>query len=125
MSEDWQRSIKLQQDGGEAWPSVYEEPVTSSDATSTPLALQAAWTTAGYKVRVDDLWISVDSATLVTVRSKTTNTSVWQGRLAADLPFQLTARNGLLCPDEAEALELITADAVNVYATLNWHPVPA
>lgn len=65
---------------------------------------------------VVDMEISVDTNNLVTVRTATTNTIIWQHYMSANQPKQVTYQGLIKSPDANEAIQILTASAVNVRA---------
>lgn len=110
-------------DAGPSWTSksgVNGETVTSANATSTPLVVTDAPAT-GQKIVLDDIEISSDTKTLVTLRTTTGNKKLGQYRIPADGFLQVTTRGKKKAPTANQTLEVITADAANIYVTATYH----
>ncbi|CAN5418371.1 hypothetical protein BH11PLA2_BH11PLA2_32480 [soil metagenome] len=111
------------QDSGPAWTSsfgVAGEVVTSANVTSTALVVTDAPAT-GKKLCLDDLELSVDGATMITLRTTTGLEVLGVYPFAAAGFLQVTTRGKKNAAAADDTLEIISSTAVNVWAGANYH----
>jgi hypothetical protein len=112
-----------QTDGGPGWVQqlgVNGAPVTSADASSTPLVITDA-PHSGKRIVLDDLELSVDTKMTLTLRTVSDHQIIGYYHLAADSFIQVTTRGLKRAPAANRALELLASAAGNVWATALYH----
>lgn len=110
-------------DGGPFWTSVFGvsgQAVSSANASSTPLVITDA-PTAGEKIVLDDVEISVDTAMTVTLRTTTGNKVLGKYYLPANGTIQVTTRGQKKAPTANQTLEVLTSVAGNISVCATYH----
>lgn len=110
-------------DGGPAWASsfgVSGEVVTSADATSTPLVITDA-PTSGQKIVLDDLEITSEVETIITLRTTSGNKVLGKYAIAENQTLQITTRGKKKAPAANQTLEVLAADAGNIHVGASYH----
>ena len=102
-------------DEGEGWTSSY---TYTTSANMTSAADITAAPTAGQKIKVTDIILSSDTATLFQFKEETSGTVIGAVRIAADAAIQLTPRGGWKLATADKKLQGQAADAGNVYVTV-------
>ncbi len=111
-------------DSGPAWADslgVSGAPVTSADASSTPLVITDA-PTSGEKIVLTALFVSVDAAMTLSLRTTTDHAVMGKFILpAGGPPCQLTPRGKWKSPGANRTLELLASVSGNIYCTPIYH----
>lgn len=109
-------------DAGTAFTSVLGvsgAAVQSADITTATAITDAP--TAGQKIVLDDLWISTDTAMLITIEEETSGTVFVGFYLAADTAYQFTPRGKLKLITADKKLMADSDTAGNVVITAIYH----
>jgi hypothetical protein len=111
----------ISKDDGPAW--AYDQHyVTSADAQAGVAITDAAPT--GKNVVIDDILISTDTAMNVILKSGTTATAFFKTFLYSYVPVFISFRDGLRCPDAAEAVKAFASVAGNIAIACSYHYDP-
>jgi hypothetical protein len=105
-------------DAGPAWTSAYLH-VASADASGG--ADLTAAPTAGQKICIDDVIISVGAALTVTLEEETSGADVAIFYMAANSTIQITPRGKIKLPTADKKLRLDTSGAGNIAVTVTYH----
>lgn len=105
-------------DNGPAWTPVRAlkssaDATTASDLTAAP--------TAGQKVVIDDLWVSVDTAMRVDILEETSGTVLWSAYLPGGGCVQFTPRDGLKLDTADKKARIQTSAAGNLRCIALYH----
>lgn len=111
-------TIGATRDAGPAWTSAYLH--TASADASGGADLTAA-PTAGQKICIDDLIISVGADLTVTLEEETSGTDVMVFYMAAKSTIQVTPRGQVKLPTADKKLRLDTSGAGNIAVTVVYH----
>lgn len=110
-------------DGGPSWTSVTgvsNATVVSADASGAAAAVTAA-PTAGQKLVIDDLIISVGAALTVTITEETSGTVKGKYYMAANSTIQITPRGKMKLDTADKKLMVQTSGAGNIGVTTLYH----
>jgi hypothetical protein len=105
-------------DAGPAWTSAYQH--TASADASGGADLTAA-PTAGQKICIDDVVISVGAALTVTLEEETSGTDLMLFYMAANSTIQITPRGKWKLPTADKKLRLDTSGAGNIAVMVTYH----
>jgi hypothetical protein len=99
--------------------TVSDTTVASADA-SAGADLSAA-PTAGLKIVIDDLLISVGAALTITVQEETTTTVIYKLYMAANTTVTFSPTNGRKLPSADKKIRIVASGAGNVFASCSYH----
>jgi hypothetical protein len=111
-------TIGATQDAGPAWTSAYQH-TASADASAGADATAAP--TAGQKIVVDDIIVSVGADLTVTFEEETSGTDIFVLYMAENTVAQITPRTQVKLPTADKKLRIKTSGAGNVACTVCYH----
>ncbi|MDP2619921.1 MAG: hypothetical protein Q8P46_07045 [Hyphomicrobiales bacterium] len=94
--------------------------LASADASATPADISAA-PASGEKIVLDDLFLSVDTDLLVTVKEETSGTVMLALYMAAGTAQQFTPRGKMKLPVAGKKLQVQTSATGNIKVTALTH----
>lgn len=106
------------QDSGPSW-TVLRKNTTSADATGGVDLTTAPTSTE--KIVIDDLIVSVDTDMNISFTEETTGTEILKLYLSANVPPQLTLRNGIKLDTADKKLKATASVAGNIAIFASWH----